>query len=151
MANYGVPAFDGTRLRACRQDAGLSLNQLAKRVGMSSGMLSRCEMGKSSPGPARLAALARELKITPVDLVDSERLGQGLGSLRVRAGLEQKDIAERAGPDLSVAQYRNLEQGVTSRLRHADAEALARVFGVTVEKVHAAHEWDLRRHDRPSL
>ncbi|MBI3969341.1 MAG: helix-turn-helix domain-containing protein [Chloroflexi bacterium] len=51
-------------LRARREDAGLSQNQLAKRVGLNSGYVSRLEAGaRESPSREAVLALASALEL----------------------------------------------------------------------------------------
>jgi PTS system nitrogen regulatory IIA component len=61
----------GATIRLLRVDAGLSLRDLARRIGVSSAYLSRVENGlDAAPTPERLAAIARELDVPPALLVD---------------------------------------------------------------------------------
>jgi nitrogen PTS system EIIA component len=61
----------GATLRLLRVDAGLSLRDLARRIGVSSAYLSRVEHGLDAvPTPARISAIARELDIPPTLLMD---------------------------------------------------------------------------------
>jgi transcriptional regulator with XRE-family HTH domain len=83
--------------------------------------------------------------VQPLDLVDEEELGHGLKALRAAAGLTQAQLADAAGPDMTVSRLKNLELGIVRRLTHADADALAQALGVTKEAVRAAHAWDLQQ------
>ncbi len=61
----------GATLRLLRVDAGLSLRDLARRIGVSSAYLSRVENGvDAAPTPERLSAIARELDVPPALLMD---------------------------------------------------------------------------------
>jgi nitrogen PTS system EIIA component len=61
----------GATLRLLRVEAGLSLRDLARRIGVSSAYLSRVEHGLDAvPTPARISAIARELDIPPTLLMD---------------------------------------------------------------------------------
>ncbi|ATB29217.1 helix-turn-helix domain-containing protein [Melittangium boletus] len=61
----------GATLRLLRVDAGLSLRDLARRIGVSSAYLSRVENGVDAvPTPERLAAIARELDVPSTLLMD---------------------------------------------------------------------------------
>ncbi|MFY2556394.1 helix-turn-helix domain-containing protein [Corallococcus terminator] len=61
----------GATLRLLRVDAGLSLRDLARRIGVSSAYLSRVEHGVDAPPTvARLTAIARELDVPPALLMD---------------------------------------------------------------------------------
>lgn len=62
----------GATLRLLRVDAGLSLRDLARRIGVSSAYLSRVEHGLDAvPTPERLSAIARELDVPPTLLMDA--------------------------------------------------------------------------------
>ena len=52
----------GTRIRIERKKSGLTLNQLAKQVGISAITLQRIETGKSSPSVVLLSEIAQHLK-----------------------------------------------------------------------------------------
>ncbi|NMO19981.1 PTS transporter subunit EIIA [Pyxidicoccus fallax] len=61
----------GATLRLLRVDAGVSLRDMARRIGVSSAYLSRVEHGLDAPPTSeRLAAIARELEVPPALLMD---------------------------------------------------------------------------------
>lgn len=60
----------GNRIREYRKRAGLTLEELGFRVGMSAGHLSRLERGEVSYTQERLETLSRELGCRPADLID---------------------------------------------------------------------------------
>lgn len=61
----------GATIRLLRVDAGLSLRDLARRIGVSSAYLSRVEHGQDAvPTPERLTAIANELGVPPALLLD---------------------------------------------------------------------------------
>ena len=61
----------GATLRLLRVDAGVSLRDLARRIGVSSAYLSRVENGLDAmPTPERVAAIARELDVPATLLMD---------------------------------------------------------------------------------
>jgi transcriptional regulator with XRE-family HTH domain len=60
----------GARLRAAREDAGLSLRELAQRVGLRDHtVIIKYEQGRTSPSSARLLSLAMALSISPAALL----------------------------------------------------------------------------------
>src|SRR5512139_3614182 len=62
----------GATIRLLRLDAGLSLRDLARRIGVSSAYLSRVENGLDAvPTPERLSAIARELDVPHTLLMDA--------------------------------------------------------------------------------
>ncbi len=61
----------GATLRLLRLESGLSLRDLARRLGVSSAYLSRIENGLDAPPtPPRLEAMARELGVAPTLLLE---------------------------------------------------------------------------------
>ena len=61
QATYSLPT--PAERRAIRQRAGLSLDQLAKTVGVSRACLSKWETGKRYPSPAYRVQYARALAV----------------------------------------------------------------------------------------
>lgn len=146
MTNRGAPGFDPARLRRHREAAEINQSELARRADVPRGAISKYEAGQGAPNPDRLAAIAAAMGLEPVDLLDPERLGHGLASLRVAKGLRQADVAEQVGGELTVGKYRMIELGKVDRMSYADVADLARVFGVSEEAVHTAHRWDLEQN-----
>lgn len=60
----GRNARVGTRLRAAREQASLSLRELARRVGVSPSFMSQVELGRTAPSVGTLYAIARELGLS---------------------------------------------------------------------------------------
>ncbi len=54
----------GLRLRVARQKSGLSLRELARRLGVSASFLSQIENGKSQPSVATLYSIAQMLEVS---------------------------------------------------------------------------------------
>lgn len=63
----------GPRLRAARQERGLTLDELAGRAGMSTSTLSRLESGKRQASLELLVPLTRQLGIRIDDLVPADQ------------------------------------------------------------------------------
>src|SRR5262249_38956724 len=59
-----LPAPVGERLRAHRQEAGMSLRALARDVGVSPSLISQIEHGKAPPSVGTLYAIVSELGIS---------------------------------------------------------------------------------------
>jgi PTS system nitrogen regulatory IIA component len=98
----------GATIRLLRIDAGLSLRDLARRIGVSSAYLSRVEHGLDAvPTPERLSAIARELDVPPTVLMDvAHRVNPFVASYLEQepgAGALFLDVARRqlAGPQLA--------------------------------------------------
>jgi len=68
----GVLGEVGPRLRATRRDRGLTLHDLAARMGISSSTLSRLESGKRQATLELLVPLTRQLGIRIDDLIPAE-------------------------------------------------------------------------------
>lgn len=69
-----------SRLRESRMDAGLSVRELSRRVGISPSMLSQIENGRSEPSVATLYGLVSALSISLDELLGGEtRMGLSAG------------------------------------------------------------------------
>src|SRR6476619_5920518 len=68
----------GDRLRATRQERGLSLRELAERLGLSPSLISQVETGRARPSVSTLYAIANELDVSLDELLfnDAERAGR---------------------------------------------------------------------------
>lgn len=63
----------GRRLRAAREEAGLSLRELAQRVGLRDHtVLIKYEQGRTAPSCVRLMSLAHALGIAPAALLATQ-------------------------------------------------------------------------------
>jgi transcriptional regulator with XRE-family HTH domain len=139
------PAFVAAAVKARRERAGLTVEELRDRTGIPKAELEAYERGGRSPRPDRLARLARAFGIAPLDMLDRDVIGYGLTSLRTAAGLRQQDLVISA--DLSPATLRSLELGISRRLTRPVAERLAKAMGTTTEAVREAHAWDVANFD----
>jgi transcriptional regulator with XRE-family HTH domain len=73
------PRFLGQRLREAREERGIGLRTLAKRLAVSASLISQVERGKVMPSVGTLYAIVRELDISMDDLfshASSSRRGQ---------------------------------------------------------------------------
>jgi transcriptional regulator with XRE-family HTH domain len=66
------PAHIGPRLRAERERQGLSVREIARRIGVSASLVSQIERDKVTPSVSTLWALVRELNLSMGDLFDDE-------------------------------------------------------------------------------
>ncbi|WP_028924315.1 helix-turn-helix domain-containing protein [Pseudonocardia acaciae] len=109
----------GSRLRAERQRHGLSLRELAERVGVSASMLSQVETGRSQASVSTLYSLVSELGISLDDLF---ALGPG------RAEVDFGPVPPRRSEPVFKAKDRariELETGVVwERLANVDPDVL---------------------------
>jgi transcriptional regulator with XRE-family HTH domain len=130
-------------LRESRERLGLSLADLERLSGFSSGDLRHYEAGRV-PSPDRLLVLARILGIDPLDFTDREVIGRGLRALRIAAGLRVADLQFRTG--LSPVQLAHLESGKRRELGDELALRLADALDVPVRTVRLAFAWDAAQY-----
>lgn len=97
-ARDGLPGEIGARLRALRQERGLTLKALANGAGISEALLSRIERGQVATTVANLASLAAGLGVGLAALLQPAPPAGRAYSL-TRAG-------ESGGPEMAVAGYR---------------------------------------------
>ncbi|MFD1344127.1 helix-turn-helix domain-containing protein [Litorisediminicola beolgyonensis] len=99
----------GTRLKSLRVSKGLSQRELARRAGVTNGLISQIEQNRSSPS---VASLKRILDAVPISFADFFS--------------EQRDDSDRAFPSLE-----HLASVDPGRYHHAgsDAPAMLRVGG----------------------
>lgn len=158
----GAPGFDPARLRAARQAAGLSQGALARAVEVHENSVFEWEAGRQVPRIETVAALARALHLSPLELLEhAEDQAFTLQHLRVVAGKSQQQVATEAG--MLRTTYSAIERGETVNLSATDAAALAGALStagatdaltVTDEQVRTAQAASrstyLERHPRPN-
>ena len=73
-ARGGGPDYSqiGAHLRTRRQQLGLSLRELAERLGVSASLISQIERGRANPSVSTLYALVAELDVSLDDLLFSD-------------------------------------------------------------------------------
>jgi len=96
----------GATLRLLRMDAGLSLRDLARRIGVSSAYLSRVEHGLDAvPTPERLTAIAQGLDVPPTLLMDvAHRVNPVVSSYLEQEPAARALVLEVAQRELTAAQ-----------------------------------------------
>ena len=67
----------GPRLRAARQRSGLSLREVARKLGVSASFVSQLENGKSQPSVATLYSMSQLLAVSIDELFDPSHHGDG--------------------------------------------------------------------------
>jgi transcriptional regulator with XRE-family HTH domain len=86
----------GSRLRAERVRLGISLRELARRVGVSPSLVSQIELDRVNPSVSTLYALVTELGLTMSDVFgDSRSEERVVRELRGREGLAERPETRR--------------------------------------------------------
>jgi transcriptional regulator with XRE-family HTH domain len=113
-AEVGATAFDpgvqlGPRLRRVREDRGLSVRELARRISCSPSLISQIERGLSAPSVGILYALASELR-TSLDFL----FGVGLpgDAMTVTAHGDGHVRPDQPGPARTVVQRAGRRQAI---------------------------------------
>lgn len=141
----------GEHLRARRQQRGLSLRDLAARLGVSPSLISQIERGRANPSVSTLYALVAELDISLDELLFNDRRGPD----RTAAGTAERTDEDRTvGPvQRSTTRKRiRLASGVIWERLTTRSEPNVEFLYVTYEvggasspsdthQRHAGHEW----------
>lgn len=133
-----APAIDSHALRAARQQAGLSQNDLARHLGIASGLtISRWERGEARPRtPQALHALAEALGVTPTSLLVPPDGAPTLRWMRFAAGLGVTDLARAT--QTSTATIKRWEASGLRSPSEQTVAALARALGAPPGQVRDA-------------
>src|SRR5215212_10876107 len=75
----------GARLRAAREHLGISLRELARRVGVSPSLVSQIELDRVNPSVSTLYALVTELGMTMSDVFGDSRTSERLPAAGMRS------------------------------------------------------------------
>jgi transcriptional regulator with XRE-family HTH domain len=112
-----VEADLGPQIRRERQRVGISLRELARRVGVSASLLSQVETGRTHPSVSTLYAIVSELEISLDDLFDATSRPTPRGTEPQPA---PAPVPASALPVPSERRVLHLEMGVTwEQLSHA--------------------------------
>src|SRR4051795_6837289 len=139
------PLLRGDRLQAARDAMGLTREELATRLELSSPARIRVwELGLERPRPRYVPRLAAALGVDPVYLLGVDSGDPPLAALRLAAGLATNEVT---GAGLSVMTYVRLEDGRPG----ADPaprviSAISQVLGVDIPRVEAAVRRSRRDH-----
>ncbi len=150
MAEVGASAFDpgvelGPRLRRVREDRGLSVRELARRISCSPSLISQIERGLSAPSVGILYALATELRTSLDFLFGVAAAGDSMlatahgdGHLRPEEGTST-GVVQRAGLRRTI----DLASGVRWERLTPGADDRVDFLEVTYEP--SGHSTDTRR------
>ena len=120
------PSHIGPRLRDQRKALGISLRELARRIGVSASLVSQIERDKVNPSVSTLYALARELGLKMGDLFDTD----GATSVRDRRQ------APGSPPPVVVSEERsviNLESGIVWERLTPERDPMVEFLQVTYD------------------
>ena len=139
------PLLRGDRLQAAREAIGLTREELARELALSSPVRIRVwETGLERPRPRFVPRLAAVLGVDPFYLLDVERDDPPLAALRLAAGLATNEVT---GAGLSVMTYVRLEDGRPGADPSAKViAAISEVLGVDIARVEAAVRRSRRDH-----
>lgn len=135
MPRRGVRGFSPTDLRAYRERAKLTLEELADKAGVSVQSLSAWERNVNVPGVKPLGAVAAALRVRVANLIPVPDGDLELDHLRTRAVLTQKDVAERLGVSETVVAQ--LERG-RKQIKADRVNELATIYDVDPSVVEQA-------------
>lgn len=79
----------GKKIKLARIRAGLVQSELADRIGVTQNYISLIETGKKMPSLKTFTKIARELDVSPSELLSGEQLGNELKKLAEQFDLEQ--------------------------------------------------------------
>jgi len=123
----------GEGLRKHRTEAGMSLRELARKVGVSPSLISQIEHGKATPSVATLYAIVSELEISLDELFfDNPR---GAAATPEPEALRHADTGNERTPS---SHWRAPSEGPV--LRAANRLSLTLATGVRWERLTASHD-----------
>ncbi|MGO0122993.1 helix-turn-helix domain-containing protein [Desulfothermobacter acidiphilus] len=107
--------INGERIRALREEKGMSLHDLARRAQISLSYLSEIERGTKRPSLKTIEKLAQALNVSKARLVDTEmregkiNVGEQIRLLRTEKGWSLQELSCRAG--ISASYLSEIERG----------------------------------------
>lgn len=146
----------GKRLRAERQAKGLSLRDLADRLGVSASLISQIETGRARPSVSTLYAIAAELGVSLDDLLflDTDRVTPPEDPRLAERGMGVVGTGRRPGPVQRAADRKRirLASGVMWERLTTESDPDLEFLYVTYEvggasspehefQRHGGHEW----------
>ena len=131
MSRLAVTGFQADVLQRLRLERGMTQEDLAIQLGVSTTSISSWEHGRSVPDPANYARLRATFGGDERLLREVDPL-RGLAQHRARAGYSQQQAAQEAGIPLGA--LRLVERGVRLPTEHERA-AIAEAYGITETEV----------------
>jgi transcriptional regulator with XRE-family HTH domain len=132
-AGTGVLGPVGARLRAHREEAGLSLRKLARNIGVSPSLISQIEHGKAAPSVGTLYAIVSEL-------------GVSMDELFFEGGVRAPEPEEESVPNTDLPPRSSNVWEVPSEgpvLRRGNRLSLTFDTGVRWERLTASHDQEV--------
>jgi transcriptional regulator with XRE-family HTH domain/mannose-6-phosphate isomerase-like protein (cupin superfamily) len=129
-----LPAPVGERLRQHRTDAGMSLRELARQVGVSPSLISQIEHGKATPSVATLYAIVSTLDVS----LDELFFDQPRGAPATPESSAQERYLDTGNERLPSSHWQAPSEGPV--LRAANRLSLTLATGVRWERLTADHD-----------
>lgn len=130
----------GPKLRARREQAGIGLRELARRVGVSASMISQIETSKAQPSVGTLYAVVSSLGVSMDELFTSNGSTSDSGKLPDPASAEPPSAKERDQP---VPQEASESGGLEGPVQRANTRKAIRLAGgVCWERLTSQHDRD---------
>ena len=139
-----IVAALGGRIKRLRADAGITLEELATRSGVSRAMLSKVERGEKSPTLAIVARIAGGFKISLSTLLGAQTGQSDVSVIRAAERLSFRD--PESGFERSVLSPAHLDNGVEvvlHRIPPGRSSGLLPPYAVPTEKYLVVHEGQL--------
>ncbi|MGQ9531410.1 MAG: helix-turn-helix domain-containing protein [Desulfotomaculales bacterium] len=131
----------GEHIRTLREERGYTLQDLARRAGLSLSYLSEIERGSKRPSLKTIDKLAAALNVAKTQLIDGDigeaglSLGEKIRLLRTEKNLSLQELAAKA--DISFSYLSEIERG-TVYPALSTLKRIAQALGVSVTSIMAA-------------
>ncbi len=114
IAEKGAAMFDGKRVRKLRDERNYSLEQLARKGGLSPSFLSELERGQKQPSLSTVNKLAAALNVSPELFTGGGGVnpGEQIRGYRLERGHSLEELAALAG--ISYSYLCGIERGLVS-------------------------------------
>ncbi len=91
----------GSRLREARRERRLSVRELARRLGVSSSLISQIERGRANPSVSTLYAIASELDVSLDELLFNDRRPSEAAAAAPSGGVAVSPVGQPSEPALA--------------------------------------------------
>ncbi len=125
--------YFGDRLHKLRKSRGLSLEEVALGVGVTSSHISQLENGKRNPSFSLISALSNYFDVDPTFLMETKNMffghGEKICAFREAKGISLVELALRA--DIEPAHLLKVENG-QARLKKEELQRVAQILGKSI-------------------